>query len=93
MRRRILPLKIFWFTKRSPKMIRYYQNKPKHLLSCFVTKLRIVRYVENALIVSSETCKEVLTQLVSTSNKRPSSGEMKIDLKRVGIYTEIDLTL
>ena len=53
----------------------------------------IYRYVENALIVSSETCKEVLTQLVSTSNKRPSSGEMKIDLKRVGIYTEIDLTL
>ena len=26
------------------------------------------------------------TQLVSTSNKRSSSGEMKIDLKRVGIY-------
>ena len=41
------------------------------------------KIVESALIVSSETCKEVLTQLVSTSNKRPSSGEMKIDLKRV----------
>ena len=27
-----------------------------------------------------------LTQLVSTSNKRSSSGEMKKDLKRVGIY-------
>ena len=33
-----------------------------------------------------------LTQLVSTSNKRPSSGEMKIDLKRVDIYTEHELT-
>ena len=55
--------------------------------------LGCVRYVENALIISSETYKEVLTQLVSTSNKRPSSGEMKNDLKRVGIYTENDLTL
>ena len=47
------------------------------------------------LLLSSvliETCKEV-TQLVSTSNKRSSSGEMKIDLKRVGIYREMDLTL
>ena len=44
-----------------------------------------IRYVEIALIFSIETCKEV-TQLVSTSNKRSSSGEMKIDLKRVGIY-------
>ena len=34
-----------------------------------------------------------LTQLVSTSNKRSSSGEMKKDLKRVGIYGEMDLTL
>ena len=34
-----------------------------------------------------------LTQLVSISNKRPSSGEMKKDLKRVGIYGEMDLTL
>ena len=32
-------------------------------------------------------------KLVSTSNKRPSSGEMKIDLKRVGIYKKMDLTL
>ena len=28
------------------------------------------------------------TQLVSTSNKRSSSGEMKKDQKRVGIYRE-----
>ena len=33
-----------------------------------------------------------LTQLVSTSNKRSSSGEMKKDQKRVGIYREKDLT-
>ena len=32
-----------------------------------------------------------LTQLVSTSNKRSSSGEMKKDQKRVGIYGEEDL--
>ena len=47
---------------------------------------RYVRYVSFSLIVSIETCKEVLTQLVSTSNKRSSSGEMKKDQKRVGIY-------
>ena len=34
-----------------------------------------------------------LTQLVSASNERSSSGEMKFDLKRVGIYREKDLTL
>ena len=28
------------------------------------------------------------SQLVSTSNKRSSSGDMKIDRKRVGIYRE-----
>ena len=33
------------------------------------------------------------SQLVSTSNKRSSSGEMKIDLKRVGIYGAKDMTL
>ena len=33
-----------------------------------------------------------LTQLVSTSNKRPSLGEMKKDLKRVDIFREMDLT-
>ena len=32
------------------------------------------------------------SQLVSTSNKRPSSGEMKLDLKRVDIYRDEDLT-
>ena len=32
------------------------------------------------------------SQLVSTSNKRPSSGEMKKDQKRVDIYREMDLT-
>ena len=42
-------------------------------------------YVEIPLIISIKTCKEG-TQLVSTSNKRSSSGEMKIDLKRVSIY-------
>ena len=44
-----------------------------------------IRYVEITLIVSIKTCKE-LTPLVSTSNKRSSSGEMRIDLKRVGLY-------
>ena len=51
-----------------------------------------IRYDEITLIISIETCKEV-TQLVSTSNKRFSSGKMKIDVKRVGIYREMDLTL
>ena len=55
-------------------------------LVCVLDMLKIT------LIVSNETCKEV-TQLVSTSDKRSSSGEMKIDLKRVGIYREMDLTL
>ena len=44
-----------------------------------------IRYIEITLIVSIKTCKEV-TQLVSTPNKRSSSGEMKIDLKGVGLY-------
>ena len=44
-----------------------------------------IRYVEITLIISIETCKEV-TQLVSTSNKRSLSGEMKIDLNKVGLY-------
>ena len=44
-----------------------------------------IRYVEITLTVSIKTCKEV-TQLVSTSNKRSLSGEMKIDLKRVSLY-------
>ena len=44
-----------------------------------------IRYIEITLIVSIETCKEV-TQLVSTPNKRSPSREMKIDLKRVGLY-------
>ena len=51
----------------------------------FFFVLRYMRYIELALIISIETSKK-LTQLVSTSNKRSSSGEMKIDLKRVGIY-------
>ena len=38
--------------------------------------IRYVKYVRNTLIVSIETCKK-LPQLVSTSYKRPSSGEMK----------------
>ena len=45
------------------------------------------------LSISIETSKEVWTQLVSTSNKRSSSGEMKKDQKRVVIYREMDLTL
>ena len=43
------------------------------------------RYIKITLIISIETYKEV-TQLVSTSNKRSLSGEMKIDLKRIGLY-------
>ena len=45
----------------------------------------VLRYVELALIISIETSKK-LTQLVSTSNKRSSSGEMKIDPEE-GWYT------
>ena len=37
--------------------------------------LDVLPYVENALIISSDTYKEVLPQLVSTSNKTPSSGD------------------
>ena len=44
-----------------------------------------IRYIEITLIISIKTCKEVI-QLVSTSNKRSSSGEIKIDLKRLGLY-------
>ena len=55
------------------------------LLKRFILTCVSIRYVEITLIVSIKTCKEV-TQLVSTSDKRSSSGEMKIDLKRVGIY-------
>ena len=51
-----------------------------------------MRYVEITLIISIKTCKEV-TQLVSTSNNSSLSGEMEIDLKRGGIYREMDLTL
>ena len=50
-----------------------------------LTTWMCIRYVEISLIISIKTYKEV-TQLVSTSNKRSSLGEMKIDLKRVGIY-------
>ena len=44
------------------------------------------------LIISIKLAKK-FTQLVSNSDMRSSSGEMKIDLKRVGIYREVDLTL
>ena len=54
----------------------------------FHHRTKSLTYVEITLIVSRETCKEVLTQLVPTSNERSSSGEMKFDLKRVGIYGE-----
>ena len=63
------------------------------LLKRFIlTTCVCIRYVEITLIVSIKTCKEV-TQLVSTLDKRSSSGEMKIDLKRVDIYREMDSTL
>ena len=52
----------------------------------FVRLILIFRYVRIAMIISIETYKEV-TQLVSTSNKRSSSVEMKIDLKGVGLYS------
>ena len=42
------------------------------------------------LTISIETYKK-FSQLVSTSNKRPSSGEMKKDPKRVDIYRETEL--
>ena len=51
----------------------------------------LFRYVRFALTISIETYKK-FTQLVSTSNKRPSSGEIKKDQKRVDIYREMDLT-
>ena len=47
--------------------------------------------VRFALTISIETYKK-FSQLVSTSNKRPSSGEMKKDQKRVDIYREMDFT-
>ena len=48
-----------------------------------------IRYVENY----SDRQYWNLQRSYSTSDKRSSSGEMKIDLKRVGIYREMDLTL
>ena len=54
-----------------------YDSNPwtgyKEFKTCITYLFRYVRYVS-------------LTQLVSTSNKRSSSGEMKKDQKRVGIY-------
>ena len=56
------------------------------LLKRFIlTTCVCIRYIEITLIISIKTCKEI-TQLASTSNKRSSSGEMKIYLKRVGLY-------
>ena len=89
---------IFWITsaadlKKSPGVTAQSFFEHLHLLKRFIlTTWMCIWYVEITLIISIETYKEV-TQLVSTSNKRPSSGEMKIDLKRVGIYREMDLTL
>ena len=51
--------------------------------------VRYVRYADH----QHWNLQRSLTQLVSTSNKRSSSGEMKKDLKRVGIYGVLDLTL
>ena len=47
---------------------------------------RYVRYVSFSLDHQHLNLQRSLTQLVSTSNKRSSSGEMKKDQKRVGIY-------
>ena len=57
----------------------------------FLSNTKIFRYIKITLIINIETYKEI-TQLVSTSNKRSSSGKMKIDLKRVGLHRERDLT-
>ena len=80
-------------------MIQYWVFCPDCVRCLFLLKRSIlmtcvcIRYVEITLIVSIDTCKEV-TQLVSTSNKRSSSGEVKIDLKKVGLYRgEMGLTL
>ena len=51
----------------------------------------ILSYLKIALTISIETYNK-FSQLVSTSNKRPSTGEMKNDQKRVGLYGELDLT-
>ena len=51
----------------------------------------VLRYDRFALTVSIETYKK-FSQLVSTSNKRPSSGEMKKDQKRVEKCRVWDLT-
>ena len=52
----------------------------------------VLRYDRFALTVSIETYKK-FSQIVSTSNKRPSSGKMKKDQKRVDLYRDMDLTL
>ena len=51
----------------------------------------VLRYVELALIISIETSKN-LTQLLSTSNKSSSSGEMKITWRGLVYIGERDLT-
>ena len=48
-------------------------------------RLWSVRYVENPLIVSSETWKEVLTQLVSTSDKRTSWVKISLQVSLLTI--------
>ena len=51
-----------------------------------------IRCVEITLIISIKTYKEV-TQLVSTANKRSSSGEMKMTWRGLVYIGEMDLTL
>ena len=57
----------------------------------FFFALRYMRYIELALIISIETSKN-LTQLLSTSNKSSSSGEMKITWRGLVYIGERDLT-
>ena len=54
--------------------------------------LVVLETLKITLIISSKTYKEV-NSTSSISNKRSSSGEMKVDLKRLGIYRDMDLTL
>ena len=69
----------FW----NKKQAHIYWKGSSWKLECV---FRYIRYIGFSLIVSIGNLQRSLTQLVSTSNKRSSSGEMKKDPKRVGIY-------
>ena len=66
------------------ELLLIYMTWKKYFCLCCVI-LFVWKYVKITLTSSTETYKK-FSQLVSTSNKRPLSGGMKKEQKRVGIY-------